>query len=156
MPQATLDNWRQRKIEATGPDSGFDAEQWADFNDIRRELMKAIQENGHGLLLGSDAPQIFNVPGFSIHHEMEYMLSAGLSPLQIIQSGTINVAEYMGMTDSFGEVQEGFSADLILVNSNPLDNLSALKDISGVFMMGQWISRDDIDKKLEEIAANAN
>ena len=156
MPQATLDNWRQRKIEATGPESGFDKELWDDFTEIRRELMREIQEDGHGLLLGSDAPQVFNVPGFSIHHEMEYMLSAGLSPLEIIQSGTINVAEYMGMTESFGEVSEGLSADLILVTANPLDDLAALKDLSGVFMKGRWISREQIDNKLEEIAANAN
>ena len=156
MPEATLNNWRERKIQATGTDSGFDAEIWNDFIEIRRELMKAIQEDGHGLLLGSDAPQIFNVPGFSIHHEMEYMLKAGLSPLEIIQSGTINVAEYLGMAESVGEIKEGMIADAILVKANPLEDLSALKELSGVFTQGQWVSRAAIDEKLKEIAANAN
>ena len=147
MPKAVWDNWRQRKIESTGPDSGFDSALWEDFILIRRELMKAIQEDGHGLLLGSDAPQIFNVPGFSIHHEMEYMQKAGLSPLEIIQSGTINVAEYMEMTEAVGEIKVGMIADVILLKANPLKDLAALKELSGVFTQGQWVSRATIDEK---------
>ena len=117
--------------------------------------MKEIQANGKGLLLGSDAPQIFNVPGFSIHHEMETMLAAGLSPLEIIQSGTINVAEYLGESENFGEVKEGMVADIILVGSNPLDDIKALKDLKGVMARGQWVSKEDIDKRLKEIEDNA-
>ena len=64
------------------------------FNEIRRQLMKRLQDGGHGMLLGSDAPQLFNVPGFSIHHEIDGMLRAGITPLQIIQSGTVNPAIY--------------------------------------------------------------
>ena len=156
MPEATLENWRERKIQATGPDSGFDADMWNNFIDIRREMIKAVQDEGQGLLLGSDAPQVFNVPGFSIHHEIDYMEKAGLSPLEIIQSGTINVAEYMGMSDTFGEIKTGLSADAILLRNNPLEDLDALKELNGVFMKGQWISREMIDKELEKIAANAN
>ena len=71
MPQTVLDNWKQRKLESTGEGSQFDEELWVDFIRIRRQLIRSIQDHGKGLLLGSDAPQLFNVPGFSIHHEME-------------------------------------------------------------------------------------
>ncbi len=155
MPVATRDMWRQRKIQATGPESDFDSVLWVDFTKIRRKLIKSIQEEGHGLLLGSDAPQIFNVPGFSIHHEMETMQSAGLSPLEIIQSGTINVAEYLEMTDTFGEIKPGLEADMLFVKHNPLEDLKALRDIGGVMIKGYWVSKEEIDRRLKEIAINA-
>ncbi len=155
MPVATRDMWRKRKIQSTGPESDFDSVLWVDFTEIRRKLIKSIQEEGHGLLLGSDAPQIFNVPGFSIHHEMETMLNAGLSPLEIIQSGTINVAAYLGMTDTFGEIKPGLEADMLFVKQNPLEDLKALKDIGGVMIKGYWVSKEEIDRRLKEIEINA-
>lgn len=156
MPRAILNIWRQRKIESTGPNSGFDETQWQQFNRIRRKLIKSIQENGQGLLLGSDAPQLFNVPGFSIHHEMATMVEAGLTPLEVIQSGTINVAEYLGMQDKMGRIEEGMIADAILLRSNPLDDVGALKELSGVMLRGKWISKAEIDHALNEIKVNTN
>ena len=99
MPVSTLENWKQRKNQYTVDNPKFNEAQWQQFNSIRRQLIKKLQENGHGVLLGSDAPQLFNVPGFSIHHEIAGMIGAGLSPLEILQSGTINPATYAGMED---------------------------------------------------------
>ncbi|TMU56963.1 amidohydrolase family protein [Flagellimonas algicola] len=156
MPASTLENWKRIKLNSTGPDSGFDEEQWEDFIAIRRQLLKALQDNGQGILLGSDAPQLFNVPGFSIHHEIEGMVKAGMTPLEIIQSGTINPAQFFGLEHEFGEVKEGLAADLVVLESNPMDNLSALKDISGVIRQGNWLSQEMIALKLEKIAENAS
>ena len=73
----------------------------------------------------------------------------------LIQSGTINVAEYLGESGNFGEVKEGMVADIILVGGNPLDDIKALKDLKGVMARGQWVSKEDIDKRLKEIEDNA-
>ncbi len=156
MPQAVLNNWKQRKLESTGKGSQFDEELWVDFIRIRRQLIRSIQDNGQGLLLGSDAPQLFNVPGFSIHREMETMIEAGLSPLEVIQSGTINVAEYLQLQDEMGEIKEGMIADAILVNRNPLDDISALKELSGVLNKGRWFSKAELDHGLNEIRVHTN
>ncbi|WP_422348363.1 amidohydrolase family protein [Flagellimonas sp.] len=156
MPVSTLENWKKIKLNSTGPDSGFDEAQWHNFIAIRRQFLKALQDNGQGILLGSDAPQLFNVPGFSIHHEIEGMVRAGMTPLEIIQSGTINPARFFGLEQEFGEVKEGLAADLVVLESNPLDNLSALKDISGVIRQGKWLSQEMIALKLEKIAENAS
>ena len=59
------------------------------------------------------------------------------------------------MEESFGQIQEGMDADMVLINNNPLNNISALKEISGVMVRGTWLSKDEIDKKLESIAKNA-
>ncbi|WP_425237533.1 amidohydrolase family protein [Ulvibacterium sp.] len=152
ITEETLDEWRTRKEQSTGPDSGFDADQWKQFDAIRRQLMKKLQDGGHGMLLGSDAPQLFNVPGFSIHHEIDAMEDAGLTPLEILQSGTINPAIYFGMDDQFGEIKEGLDADVIIVDANPLENLDALQQIFGVMRQGKWHSKEAIDQRLGEIA----
>lgn len=155
IPVTMLMNWKIRKAQSTGNATNFDKEQWGKFITIRRQLIKALQKDGHGILLGSDAPQLFNVPGFSIHHEMAGMLRAGMTPLEILQSGTINPAVFFNKEDSFGQIKEGLDADLLLVNSNPLNDIGALKKLTGVMLQGKWLDKKTIDKKLNVIAAHA-
>lgn len=155
MPASTLADWKQRKNTSLDPASGFTSIQWEQFISIRRELIKKLQENGHGMLLGSDAPQLFNVPGFSIHHEIEAMAKAGMAPLEILRSGTLNPAIFFGMEDTFGSIKEGLDADIVLLDANPLEDVKALQQIFGVLVRGQWLSKEIIAAKLQEIAKNA-
>ena len=83
------------------------------------------------------------------------MKEAGLSPLEILQSGTMNPARFFGMEDKFGIIEAGMAADLLLLDANPLEDLSALKALSGVMVRGRWLDRTAIDEKLAEIARNA-
>ena len=83
------------------------------------------------------------------------MRLAGLTPLEILQSGTINPAIFFGMEGSFGEIKEGQDADMVLLNANPLENTKAFKQISGVMVQGKWLSQEVIAKKLADIANNA-
>ncbi len=151
MPVSTINNWVERKNQMTTA-PGFDEEKWERFNDIRRQMIYQLQHEGHGLLLGSDAPQVFNVPGFSIHHEMQYMLEAGLTPLEILQTGTIHPAQYFDQEGEFGEIITGASADFILTADNPLENLKHLEQPKGVMVRGKWLSREAIDQKLADLA----
>jgi amidohydrolase family protein len=154
MPSETLKNWEERKIASTAETTGFTSEKWEQFDAIRRQLIKKLQNQGHGMLLGSDAPQLFNVPGFSIHHEIDALEAAGLTPLEIIQSGTLNPAIYFDKEGTFGEVKVGLDADLILLDANPLEDLDALQKISGVMRLGKWLDKQTIAKRLAEIASN--
>ncbi|MEM1134694.1 MAG: amidohydrolase family protein [Bacteroidota bacterium] len=154
MPKTTLENWIKSK-ENLISDPEYSTEKWNAFNTLRLKIIYNLQKKGHGLLLGSDAPQVFNVPGFSIHHELAGMLAAGLSPLEAIQIGTINPATFLNKTGEFGEIIKGASADCILVANNPLEDLQALRAINGVMVRGKWLSKKFIDNKLEEISKNA-
>jgi len=145
----TLNNWIESKKNLIS-DPNYDSAKWERFNQIRFQLIKALHEDGQGLLLGSDAPQVFNVPGFSIHHELEGMIQAGLTPLEAIQTGTINPAEFFEGT--YGEIKTGLDADLILLENNPLEDITHLKNPLGVMARGQWMDRATINKKLKEIA----
>ncbi|WP_420317807.1 amidohydrolase family protein [Ekhidna sp.] len=154
MPKSTVDQWvRSKRSLIQSPD--FSIEKYIIFTDIRQQMIKALHENGHGLLLGSDAPQVFNVPGFSIHHELKSVVDAGISPLEAIQTGTINPAKFFGMEGKFGEVIEGASADLILLDQNPLEDLKNLRNPVGVMVRGQWLDKATIDQRLAEIAERA-
>ena len=155
MPATTLQNWKERKEQSTATETGFNQTQWQRFDSIRKQLINALSKNGHGMLLGSDAPQLFNVPGFSIHHEISGMSDAGMTPLEIIQSGTMNPATFFGMSDTFGEIKVGLDADLVLLDSNPLTNIAALKQLSGVILQGRWLPKEEIDEKLAIIAQHA-
>jgi len=102
--------------------------------------------------MGTDSPQIFSVPGFSLHREMQAMAEAGMSTYEILVSGTRAVGEYFRRSDTFGTVAVGRRADLILLNSNPLDGIANVSDRAGVMVRGRWFSEAYIQERLEEIA----
>lgn len=149
MSPEIINNWVQTKSNFIS-DPQYDSAKFARFNDIRFQLIKALHEDGHGLLLGSDAPQVFNVPGFSIHHELQGIINAGLTPLEAIQTGTLNIGLFY--QEQFGQIKEGFDADLILLENNPLENIDNLRNPLGVMTRGQWLDREMIDNRLKEIA----
>jgi imidazolonepropionase-like amidohydrolase len=149
MNPETLQSWIASKNNLTTGEQ-YDPEQWQRFNKIRHQLIKALHDQGQGLLLGSDAPQVFNVPGFSIHHELQGLLDAGLTPLEALQIGTLQPATFFN--GNFGEVKKGKSADLILVNKNPLEDLGNLRHPAGVMVRGTWLDGKTINEKLAAIA----
>ncbi len=155
MPGSILRNWVRMKNQVTENDN-FNSTQWSRFIHLRRKLIQSLSQSEPGLLLGSDAPQVFNVPGFSIHHEIDGMQKAGITNLEIIQSGTINPAIFFSQEDVFGQVKEGLRADLIITDKNPLMDLNTLQELYGVMWMGKWISKNEIAEKLERIAQRAS
>jgi len=151
MPSKIRFAWRQNK-ERMISDEAYNKEKWERFISIRNALIKEMDKQDVTFLLGSDAPQVMNVPGFSLHHEMQDMANAGLTTAKILKSGTVNPAVFFGEEGNFGAIKTDASADFILLNENPLDNIKHSTDIAGVMVRGQWLSRDAIKKRLAEIA----
>ena len=120
--------------------------------ELRKHIILALHEAGVGLLLGSDSPQVFNVPGPSIHRELQAMVAAGLSPLDAIAMGTVNPARFFGMEDEFGRIAPGLAADLVLLGSNPLEDIRNTADIRGVMVGGRWLDADERARRLAAIA----
>lgn len=120
---------------------------------LRDELLVALDEAGVPILLGTDSPQIFSVPGFSIAREALAMQAAGLSPERVLRSATRDVAAWYGELDERGEVAAGRRADLVLLAADPLENATHLGAVAGVVVDGRWLSRAWLDARLEEIAA---
>ena len=151
MPRSTVEKWITSSKSLT-ENENYNAQQWKKFTEIRNSVIKKLHKGTNKLLLGSDAPQVFNVPGFSIHHEMQGMINAGLTPLEAIQIGTINPAEFFQMSGQFGEIIQEASADLMLLSANPIEDITNLKELDGVFVRGRWLNRESINEKLKEIA----
>ena len=148
MPAATVDRWVAAK-EAQLLERGFDRDVATEAIRIRRELILALHEAGARLLLGSDAPQVFNVPGFSLHHELEILVDSGLSPYEALQTGTANVAEFLGLNT--GAIEVGRDADMVLLDADPLQDISNTRRVHGVMLRGKWYSEGDIDAMLAAI-----
>lgn len=149
-PARQVDGWTNR-MERVQQDPNFDIELATAHARNRETVLKALSDAGVGILMGTDSPQIFSVPGFSIHAEMEAMARAGMSPYEILKAGTKNVGEYFQAQDSFGTVAIGRRADLILLNANPLVDVRNAAEQAGVMLRGRWLSRDTIDARLAEI-----
>ncbi|MCW4463857.1 amidohydrolase family protein [Sphingomonas sp. BT-65] len=154
MPKRLLDGWAKAKREfAARPDFQPDAARW--LVELRRRLLRELHAAGAPIALGSDAPQFFNVPGFSIHHEMRMMQAAGLSPYQVLATGTREAARYFGPDARFGTIAPGQRADLILLTANPLEQLANVERRAGVMVRGRWLPESEIQARLEKIAAAA-
>lgn len=145
MPSSSVQNWITAKQQFLADD--YDAEASRRSIQLRRQLIKALHDAGAGLLLGSDAPQIFNVPGFSIHRELGLLVESGLTPFEALRTGTVNAAEYLGL--QAGRIAPGFRADLLLLDDDPLLDIANTQRIHGVMLNGQWISSADRLERLE-------
>jgi imidazolonepropionase-like amidohydrolase len=80
------------------------------------------------------------------------MVESGMTPYQVLLSGTRRVAEYFGTLQTTGTVAQGKRADLVLVNGNPLEDVANVAQRSGVMVNGRWISEDEIQTRLQEVA----
>ena len=150
-PKTGVQRWvaRHRSVRQR---PGFNPELAAVHARNRVALLRALNEGGAGILMGTDSPQMFSVPGFSLHREMAAMANAGMSPYEILVTGTRNVGEYFQRYDSFGTVAVGRRADLVLTNANPLDDVANVADRAGVMVRGRWMSEHEIQRRLERIA----
>ena len=151
MQADTVARWRRAKQDLLD-DANYRPATAARAVALRQQMILDLLRNGAGLLLGSDSPQIFNVPGFAIHRELEYLVDAGLTPFQALQTGTVNPAEFFGRSGDFGTVQTGAEADLILLDANPLEDITNTRRIHGVMVRGRWLPRAEIDDILERLA----
>ena len=114
--------------------------------------MQALHEGGVSILLGTDSPQIFSVPGFSMHREMALWVELGMTPYEVLETGTRHVAAYFDATDDFGAVAVGHRADLLLLTEKPIYDIRKVAKRAGGMVNGRWIGEDAIQARLESMA----
>jgi len=116
------------------------------------KMLLALYESGAPLMSGTDAALPVMVPGFSLHDEFETMVDIGLSPYDVLKTSTYNPALYLGELEEFGTIEEGKRADLVLLEANPLDDITNTRQIAGVMARGRYFDRADLDTMLELVA----
>jgi hypothetical protein len=150
MPRQTIEgwtNWVNNRQQQTDRGSARREVQ------LRNRLLKAMSDEGVLILMGTDAPQIFSVPGFALYRELPVMVNdVGMTPYEVLRTGTVNVARFLGIEDEAGTIAAGRYADLILLDANPLADIRNFERKAGVMVDGRWLSREELDRRLEAIA----
>jgi imidazolonepropionase-like amidohydrolase len=158
-PKQWVRNWiNQKQNQVQGQTNGGITPDLANqMLAQRRKLLKMLVDAGAPLLMGTDSPQMFNVPGFALHRELRLMGETGLTPFQVLESGTKNVGLYverdLKQDGKFGTVTVGNWADLVLLDRNPLESLDNVTARAGVMVRGRWVPRSEIDAGLAALAA---
>ncbi len=142
---ATRDAWRQFGRSAGGAPLFR-------LREFMQKIVGALHRHGVPIVAGTDAMGIPHVaPGSSLHHELQLLSGSGLSPYEVLRSATIVPAAFLGRTGEFGTIAPGRRADLLLVDGNPLQDLTALKRPAGVMVRGRWLPRQELDSMLKRL-----
>lgn len=144
MPPATRASWARRIQTAGNPE-------YKHVPANRDKALRALADAGARIVMGSDAPQLYSVPGFSIKREIEALVAAGFSAGEILKIATVNAGAYFADKDTFGVIKVGARADLILLDADPRADIMNIMEQAGVMAAGRWYSREAIDARLQEI-----
>jgi imidazolonepropionase-like amidohydrolase len=102
------------------------------------ELVRMMYKAGVPIMTGSDFSDWALVPGIDLHNELALLVEAGFSPMEALQAATLNPAKFLGKTDTFGTIQVGRVADLVLLNANPLEDISHTRKIHALVLGGKF------------------
>ncbi len=146
IPPTVREEWRASAIElAENPVQEFtEFAEWAMF------LTERMNSQGIPIAAGTDTPILLAIPGYSLHSELEYLVRAGLSPLEVLESATVRPAEFFALQDEMGTIDIGKKADLVLLDADPLDNIANTRKISGVVSKGKFYSAESLRGLLQE------
>ena len=115
-----------------------------------------MRRAGVELVAGTDVLNPYCFPGFSLHDELALLVKAGLTPMESLQAATRNPAKFLGKLDSLGTVEKGKIADLVLLEANPLAEISNTQKINAVVVGGKLISKAEIEAMLAKVEAAAS
>lgn len=152
MPPALVEQWTRQVESRRGQATPQQRAQAEREIAARNRMLKALYDAGAKLILGSDSPQIFSVPGFSLVHELPAMVEAGVPEYGILEAATKNAAEYFDALDEFGTIEVGKRADLLLLDGNPLEDIGNVHRQAGVMVRGRWLDAEEIGRRLDAIA----
>jgi imidazolonepropionase-like amidohydrolase len=126
------------------------------FVEKELDVVNEMHRAGIPFLAGTDTPPgVYIFPGFSLHEELQRFVAAGFTPMEALQTATLNPATFLGMEDRLGTIKKGKLADLVLLDANPLDDIRNTQKIAAVIVNGRYFSRADLDKMLAGVEAAA-
>jgi len=112
----------------------------------RLELLAALDSAGAPIMAGSDCPACALVPGASLHDELALYVEAGLSPQRALRAATVDAARFLGWEKELGSLAEGKLADIVVLGSDPIVNIGALRDPVGVVVNGRWCAAEQLQR----------
>ena len=122
------------------------------FVEKELEVVGMLHKTGVPFLAGTDTPAGVHIfPGYSLHEELQRFVAAGFTPLEALQTATINPARFFEMEDQMGTVEKGKLADLVLLSANPLEDIANTQKIASVIVNGRYFYRAELDKMLGRV-----
>src|SRR5579871_1772022 len=126
------------------------------FVEKELDVVRAMHKAGVPFLAGTDTPPgVYIFPGFSLHEELQRFVAAGFSPLEALQTATLNPAQFFGLESQLGAVEPGKLADLVLLRANPLADISNTQKIAAVLSHGRYFSHKDLENLRDQVARTA-
>jgi imidazolonepropionase-like amidohydrolase len=119
------------------------------------EIVGAMHRAGVKIIAGTDTPNPFCFPGFSLHDELALFVQAGMTPFEALQTATRNPAKFMNREMDLGTIEMGKLADLVLLDANPLIDISNTRKINAVVVNGRLLKRRDLDEMLNSVTEKA-
>ena len=115
--------------------------------ELSVKVLPMLRDAGIPILAGTDAGYLnsFNYPGQGLHDELQRYVEAGLTPREALASSVVNGPKFLGHSNEYGALAKGKIADILLLDSNPLEDISATRQIRGVVLKGQWHDRAALD-----------
>lgn len=157
MPDSTIKKWERQFATAPKPTENKELfqlikDEWA----FKNKLVNMMNEQGVPLLAGTDINLPFLIPGYSLHQELGLLVGAGLTPAQALQSATVNAARCLGLEKEVGTIAKGKWADLVLLDANPLTDITNAKKIAAVVANGKLYDRKALDALLKSVRNGVN
>ena len=148
--------WKRFTDEITQGYGSDDLATRKKFVEKELELVRMLHKAGVEFLAGTDTPAGVHIfPGFSLHEELQRFVAAGFTPLEALQTATLNPARFFGMQEQLGTIEEGKLADLVLLSANPLEDISNTQKVAGVFVNGRYFYHAEIEKMLTGVESAA-
>lgn len=156
VPASWKDTWRKFTEEVEAEFHGDSLETRKKFVEKELEVVQLLHKAGVPFLAGTDTPAaVYLFPGFSLHEELQRFVAAGFTPLEALQTATLNPAQFFGLEDQLGTIEKGKLADLVFLDANPLDDIQNTQKVSGVILNGRFFSRADLQRILQHVEEDA-
>jgi imidazolonepropionase-like amidohydrolase len=148
--------WKRFVEEIKAGFNTDDLETRKKFLEKELEVVQLLHKAGVPFLAGTDTPPgVYIFPGFSLHEELQRFVAAGFTPLEALQTATLNPARFFQLEEQLGSIEAGKQADLVLLEANPLEDIANTQKIAGVFLNGRYFSRPELQKMLQGVAEAA-
>ena len=155
IPARTLNTWKKSRTDQMRTVSPQDSDLHAQLLRKSMDLAAQMQKAGVRILAGTDSPAPYVFPGSSLHDELQLLVEAGLTPFEALQAATKSPAEFLHTEKDSGTIEKGKYADLVLLDSNPLENIRNTRKIRAVILRGKLLDRPSLDQLLDSVRSFA-